>query len=388
MKQFDIIMFNMSGYAEWQRGVSNRNYHVLRQLLQSEQVRKILAVDYPPLTLKRALRNHIENVVPPLKDGKVISWSLYDKVTKLSDKLYVYSNSEFCIRPGHFIQSVKKIAAKLDFHESVVWSYFPFMTPYIQQLDPKLTVFDAVDNWIEHASYARFKERLKKNYEQIKKTTDVIFTVADDLQKLFDNQSNVYWIPNGVDITHYQSKHVLVNRDIADLPKPIIGYIGVVQDRVDIDLIKFLAKKNPAKSFVIVGPVWHDADAGSLKEVPNIHLLGYKSYAEAPMYIQQFDVGLIPHRASAFVTSTNPMKMYEYLACGIPVLATSSSGVDSLKEYVYIAETDEDMNRKLFVALQEDTPELHRARAQVVEEYSWSASTRQMLDIIDKKLSV
>jgi glycosyltransferase involved in cell wall biosynthesis len=333
MKPIDIIMFNMSGYAEWQRGVSNRNYHILKQLSQSDRIGKILAVDYPPLTIKRALRNHKENVVPPLQGGKVMSWSLYDKLTKLNDRLYVYSNSEFCVRPKHFIERVKATAARLGFEDAVVWSFFPPVMEYVRDLHPKLTVFDAVDNWTEHASYVHFKERLKQNYAHIKNTADVIFTVADDLQKLFDNQPNVYWIPNGVDLTHYQTPQVLLNRDIADLPKPIIGYIGVVQDRVDIDLIKFLAKKNPTKSFAIVGPVWHESDAQSLKEVPNIHLLGYKSYAEAPMYIQQFDVGLIPHRASAFVVSTNPMKLYEYLACGKPVVATASSGVDALKDY-------------------------------------------------------
>ncbi len=381
-------MFNMSGYAEWQRGVSNRNYHILKNLLQSEQVGKILAIDYPPLTIKRALRNHKENVLPPLQGGTVLSWSVYDKLTKLTDRLYVYSNSEFCIRPKHFVERVKAVAAKLDFQEYIVWSYFPPVMEYLRPLTPKLTVFDAVDNWTEHASYAHFKERLKQNYTLIKNTADVIFTVADDLQKLFDNQPNVFWIPNGVDLAHYQTPQVLLNRDIADLPKPIIGYIGVVQDRVDIDLITFLASKNPTKSFAIVGPVWHDTDMQALQALPNIHLLGYKSYAEAPMYIQQFDVGLIPHKASAFVTSTNPMKLYEYLACGKPVLATASSGVDALKEYVYIADTQEDANRKLFVALQEDTEELHRARAKAVEDYSWVTSARQMLDIIDKKMSV
>lgn len=387
MKPIDIIMFNMSGYAEWQRGVSNRNYHVLRHLLQSERVGKILAVDYPPLTIKRAIRNHAENVVPPLVGGKVEFWSLYDKLTKLSDRLSVYSNSEFCVRPKHFVERVKHTAKRLGFEDVVIWSYFPPVMDFLMGFNQRLTVFDAVDNWTEHASYVRFKDRLKRNYHEIKNSADVIFTVADDLQKLFDNQPNVYWIPNGVDLVHYQTKQVLVNRDIADLPRPIVGYIGVVQDRVDVDLIKTLARKNPTKSFVIVGPVWHESDAQSLREMTNIHLLGYKSYQEAPMYIQQFDVGLIPHKASAFVTSTNPMKLYEYLACGIPVVATASSGVDALKEYVYIADTPEDANRKLYLALQEDNAERRKARAKAIEEYSWANITQQMLDIVLTKMN-
>src|SRR3989344_3562316 len=94
MKKFDIIMFNMSSYSEWERGVSNRNYHILKELLTDPRVGKIFAIDYPPLTLKRALRNYKENNVMSLKTGKVITRSLYDIVSKISDRLYVYSNIE------------------------------------------------------------------------------------------------------------------------------------------------------------------------------------------------------------------------------------------------------------------------------------------------------
>lgn len=385
MKTFDIIMINMSGYAEWERGVSNRNYHVLKELVHSSKVNKILAVDYPPLTFKRALRNHKENIVPTLREGKVIARSLYDKLTKMSDKLFVYSNSEFWIRPQHFVKRMKAIAIKLHFGDFLLWSYFPPIMEYVRSMGQKLTIFDAVDNWAEHSSYQDMKERLTRNYQFIKANADLVFTVSEGLLKLFDHQSNTYWIPNGVDLAHYQKEHILINRDIADLQKPVVGYIGVIEDRVDVDLIAFLATKNPTKSFVLIGPVWRDDYAQRLKERPNVHLLGYKSYEEAPAYLQQFDVGLIPHRGP-FVTATNPMKMYEYLACGLPVVATKNSGVEMFKGHVYIAADPEDFNRKLYRALTEDTVERKNQRKKAVEEFSWNRTVKQMLDIISKKL--
>jgi teichuronic acid biosynthesis glycosyltransferase TuaH len=386
-KAFDIVMFSMSNYAEWERGVSNRNYHVLKELSQSDRVNKILTVDYPPLTLKRAFRNQKEGIFTSLREGTVVSRSFYDKLTKMSENLYVYSNSEFFLRPEQFIEHVKKIALKLNFGDFVLWSYFPPVMEYTRSMGQKITVFDAVDNWIEHSSYASMKDRMRRNYKIVTQTADVIFTVASELQKVFDNQPNVYWIPNGVDLTHYQTKHILINRDIADIPRPIIGYIGVIQERVDLDLIKYLAKKNPTKSFVLVGPVWRDTDKQELRDIPNIYMLGYKSYKEAPSYIQQFDIALIPHRKSEFVTSTNPMKMYEYLACGKPVIATKHAGADMLKKFVYIAKDNADFDQKIDRALEEDSEEKRKKRKEVVADFSWDRTVKQMLDLIEKKFT-
>ncbi|OGY89879.1 MAG: hypothetical protein A3B30_03065 [Candidatus Komeilibacteria bacterium RIFCSPLOWO2_01_FULL_52_15] len=386
MKTFDVIMVNMSSYAEWQRGTSNRNYHVLRELAHDSRVGKILAVDYPPLTIKRGIRNYMENIFPTLSGGSVLTFGAADKLTKLGDKLFVYTNSAFFLSPDRFIKRLKAMAHICGLSDYLLWSFFPPVMEYTQTLGQKLTVFDAVDNWIEHPSYVKFKERLKRNYQYVKQHSDVIFTVAQDLMRLFDNQPNVYWIPNGVELSHYQSKHILINRDIANIPKPIVGYIGVIQERVDTELIVQLASKNPTKSFVLVGPVWREEDKKTLARASNIFLLGYKSYDEAPAYIQQFDVAMIPHRRSTFIESTNPMKMYEYLACGKPVVATRESGAALFNEFVYLADDAEDFNRKLYHALQEDSPEKQKARRAAVEEHSWQNVVKQMLDIIEKKM--
>ena len=387
MRPLDVVMINMSNYAEWQNGVSNRNYHILQELSHSDAIGKIIAIDYPPLTFKRSLRNYKESLLRPPAGGTVIARSATRTVTKLSERLYIYSNVSFFMRPELFIKDIRQQIVKLGLSDFLVWSYFPPIMPFVRSLGQKLTVFDAVDNWIEHPSYAQFRTRLSKDYETIKNSADIIFTVAEDLQALFDHQPNAYWIPNGVDLTHYQDIPLVINRDIADIPRPIIGYIGVIQDRVDIDLITFLAEKNPTKSFVIIGPVWREEHEKKLAHHQNIHLLGYKPYQEAPEYIQQFDVALIPHKPSPFVTSTNPMKLYEYLACGKPVVATAGAGVDAFKDLIYIASDKEDFHRKIFHALEEDTEELRRDRMASVQHYSWSSIVKQMLDIVHKKLT-
>jgi glycosyltransferase involved in cell wall biosynthesis len=131
---------------------------------------------------------------------------------------------------------------------------------YWQSLGQKFTIFDAVDNWLNHSSYQKYKEQLKASYDLIEKQADLIFTVSPNLVHFFGDQPNVYWLPNGVDTKHYSQKFSLINRDIADIPKPVIGYIGVIQDRVDLKLLEHLAVANPSKSIVLVGPVWNEQD--------------------------------------------------------------------------------------------------------------------------------
>ncbi len=389
MKKFDVIMFNMSSYSEWDEGVSNRNYHVLQQLLQNEQVGKILSVDYLPITFKRALRNYKENNVLNIKNSKIIKRNFFSKVTKVSNKLYIYSDVSFFISPNTTLKNIKKVASDLNFKDTIIWSFFPFVSPHLKILDYELNIFDAIDNWIDHSSYKEQKAELKKDYNIIKKESDLIFVVSDNLIKLFDNQDNVYWIPNGVDLKHYKQKFTLYNRDIADLKKPIIGYIGVIQDRVDLDLIKYIARKNINKSIVLVGPVWNEQDESKLEldNEKNVFFLGYKKYSDAPMYIQQFDIGIIPHKSGDFTASMNPMKMYEYLACGKSVVSTKNTGSDNLKDVVLIAKDYNDFNKKINKSLKNNSIKLEEKRRKFVKKYSWFNAVNKMIELINKKLN-
>jgi len=389
MKQFDIIMFNMSNYSEWEGGVSNRNYHILKELMNRPEVGKILAVDYLPLNLKRAIRIFKEDMVLNINDSKIIKRRPTHKVTKISEKLYVYSDAGFFLRPKATMKNIRKMAIELNFGDMILWSYFPFAAKYWPALGQKLTVFEAVDNWLLHSSYAKYVDKLKASYEQIKNSADLIFVVSKNLLDFFDDQPNVYWIPNGVDLKHYNQKFSLINRDIANIKKPIIGYIGVIQEKVDLALVKFLAEKNIDKSIVMVGPVWDEQDTLKieLEKMPNVHFLGYKTYQEAPMYIQQFDVGIIPHKTSGFSASTNPMKMYEYLACGKPVVVTDNIGTENINEIIEVAKDYDDFNQKVNQVLSADNNSNKEARQEFIKKHSWLNTVNKMLELINKKLA-
>lgn len=387
MKKFDVIMLNMSNYSEWDEGVSNRNYHILRELLNREEIGKILAVDYLPLDFKRALRTYKEDLVLNIAKAKVIKRGPTHKVSKISDKLYVYTDIDFFLRPKNSMKRIKKTAIDLNFGDFVLWSYYPFAAPYWANMGQKMTIFDAVDNWLLHSSYANKADRLKEAYEKIKNETDLIFVVSKNLTNFFDDQPNVYWVPNGVDIKHYNKKFSLINRDISDIVKPIIGYIGVVQEKVDFELLSYLSSKNPDKSIVVVGPVWAEQEQAKeeLVKQPNVYFLGYKKYDEAPQYIQQFDIGIIPHKTAGFSATTNPMKMYEYLACGKPVVATNNIGTENVEDIISVAKDYESFNKLVNQSLLDDSPALQEKRKELVKKFSWFNTVAKMLDLVSNK---
>ncbi len=382
-------MLNMSNYSEWGEGVSNRNYHILRELLNREEIGKILAVDYLPLSFKRALRTYKEDLVLNIDDAKIVKRGLTHKVSKISDKLYVYTDIDFWLRPKNTMKRIKKTAIDLGFGDFVLWSYYPFAAPYWDKMGQKMTIFDAVDNWLLHSSYDKHTDKLKAAYDKIKNETDLIFVVSKNLTNFFDDQPNVYWVPNGVDIKHYNKKFALINRDISDIAKPIIGYIGVVQKKVDFELLKYLADKNLDKSIVIVGPVWAEQEKAkeALVEKKNVYFLGYKKYSEAPQYIQQFDVGIIPHKTAGFSATTNPMKMYEYLACGKPVVATNNIGTENVEDMISVAKDYESFNKLVNDAILSDSDEHRASRKDFVKKFSWFNTVSKMIDLTKNKFN-
>jgi glycosyltransferase involved in cell wall biosynthesis len=119
----------------------------------------------------------------------------------------------------------------------------------------------------------------------------------------------------------------------------------------------------------------------------NVYFLGYKTYQEAPMYIQQFNIGIIPHTKVDFSSSTNPMKMYEYLACGKPVVATQDAGTENVENMIAIASSFEDFNLKVNELLESDSKELQRQRQDYVKKYSWISTVDKMIDLLHKKIN-
>lgn len=360
----NILMFSMSTYKEWDQGVVNRNFFVLRELLLRNEVERVLVIDYLPLTFKRALKQWIQR-----------GFKL-NRLKQVHSKLFVYSTALSIFSKEKLIREINSIAKKILKPKLVLWSYFPLFVDYFGKFNEDISIFDAVDDWSMHPSYKNQSAKLRKNYEVIKQKADFIFTVSEELKdRLFDDRENVYWIPNGVDLKHFKKSESSID---LKFKRPIIGYSGVIQSRVDFSLVKYLAQKNPDKSFVFIGPIWKDAQVNLVKDLLNVYFLGRVSYNELPNYLYQFDAAIIPHKIDQFTKSMDPLKLYEYLACGLPVVTTIGLKDPELAKFVETSKDYEEFNRAINNPRRTSRGEIH----EVLKNHTWEKRVNRMLEII------
>ncbi len=409
INKIDIVMFNMSAYSEWQQGYVNRNSHILHGLLADNRVRKIVAIDYWPFTFKRALKIWLQDVLH-WPGGQKMSGNLFSRLTALSNqeinktiygglekndnidyKLFVYSTILPWRNEQRALDALLGHLKKLNLKNVVLWSYLPTFVRYFSSFPAKLKVFDAVDNWLKHSAYHKVYNRLLLNYQTIRHQADLIFTTSEEMARYFDRQQDIYYVPNGIRSEHFEQIPKLVGRDIAQLPRPIIGYVGIIQqDRIDLDLIGYLAKHNPRKSLVFVGPVWSNYKkqvAEKLSSYPNIYWLGQKHYSEVPSYINQFDVAIVPHLVNEFGKHTSLLKVFEYLACGKPVVATPTAGTEVFKQVISLAAEPEQFNQAVLRALSSNNDKKIEQRRKVASQHTWQNRINFMLDKIFEKLN-
>ena len=387
----NIIMFNMSCHSDWEEGISNRNRHLLQTLLDDPQVNKIIAIDYLPWNYKKVIKQFLYSYLPSLNKGKKLYHANLTSARVYNDKLIVVSSLANYFNKNRFWQDINKIIKKAELDDYLVWSCNPLVTDYFSQLKQASGfIFDAIDDWSIHPAYQKIKDQLEKNYEIIGKESNLIFTVANELKSKFP-PTKTYWIPNGIDLNHYQQNFNLTDKEIADIPKPIIGYLGHILGRLDLKTIEYLAKHNPDKSIVLAGAFkgkvkyWDKGLINKLQALPNVYLLGYIPYDKAPMYLQQFSVGIIPHLTDNYVATTNPMKMYEYLACGLPIVASPAPGMDMFPE-IKIAETVEGFNGAVNIAIAGDNETARQERQAIVREHTWQNRVEKILELINNSL--
>lgn len=385
--QFSIIYFSMSPYSEWAiEKKANRNWHVIKTLEKHPQVSQILTVDFLPFSFRRALRvlyrDRLRNRL-----GDTVFQNLTTRCAKVSEKVYAYTTIDSIFSLNSTIKRINETAQKLGFANRVAWSCVPLFAEYLDTTEHVLTVFDAVDNWAEHPTYAAYKQRLLKNYGMIGKKSDIIFSVAQHIiDTLFPGHPHAHHIPNGVDAEHYR-KPMAEPAELAAISHPRIGYVGVIQKRVDLELIARAAKERPNYQFIFVGPVWPDADVSPVKELVNVHFISQQPYESLPGFMQHFDVCVIPHTIDEFVKSMNPLKLYEYLAAGKPVVTTGVAGLEPFKGLVHVAQTPSAFISYLDQALTENSPDEVSARQQSADTHTWKSRIEAMVAIIDERLS-
>jgi len=387
-------MLNMSTYADWESGIVNRNFQILQNLEKDDRIRKIIAVDFLPLTWKKAAKHYYQNILQGTRQAEMLFGDLTSACYAKTAKTFVYTTVDSIFSWKTVAKELKKISKELNLQNVIFWSYNPLFIRFTDYLDEELFIFDTVDNWAEHKAYTKLvkKNKIINNYKKISQKADLIFTVSEELVDLytgFGREGNVHWIPNGVDFAHFNDPELINKRNLlSDIETSIIGYLGTIESRVDIDLIQSIAKQHSDKTIALCGPIWADVQEEiekKLKPLQNVIISnGRIHYDLAPSVINEFDVAIIPHKINKFVNSMNPMKMYDYLACGKPIVSTPGAGIDMFSDLIYIAKNAAEFNRQIQTALDEDSATKEQQRRDAAQKHNWSTTVQTMLSLIEK----
>jgi GT2 family glycosyltransferase/glycosyltransferase involved in cell wall biosynthesis len=156
----------------------------------------------------------------------------------------------------------------------------------------------------------------------------------------------------------------------AEAGRPVIGYYGAIAGWFDIELLTYVARARPRYVFVLLGGVF-DVDTSELESLPNVRLLGQRPYEEMPQFLYHFDVCLIPFKVNRTTEATDPVKMYEYLSAGKPVVSVALSELEPFRDYLYLSADREDFLAQLDRAVAEDDPEMAARRRRFAAEHTW-----------------
>jgi glycosyltransferase involved in cell wall biosynthesis len=251
---------------------------------------------------------------------------------------------------------------------------YNFLLKTLESMDVKI-VYDCVDEFSGFSDASDSSKFLKAEKNLIIKSSFVIATSKPLYEKISKVNQNCFYVPNAADFKHFNSATRITERprEIKNIKSPIIGFIGAVRDWIDVDLICKIAELHPEYSILLVGPVNFGLD--KLGKHSNIIMVGAKPYKILTQYLACMDVCLIPFKINKLTLATNPVKLYEYLAAGKPVVSTALPEVcENASGLVYIARDEGDFIRKVEEAVKEaESPnkELIMRRINFAKENSW-----------------
>ncbi len=287
-------------------------------------------------------------------------------------------------------ETLDKLFAESVVEDFVLWYYTPMALNFSRHLEANAVVYDCMD---ELSMFKFAPPDLISNEAALFGRADVIFTGGQSLYEAKQNQhSNVHAMPSSIDAAHFnQARNIKESPpDQAAIPHPRLGYVGVIDERVDLNLIDEIAEKRPEWQIVMIGPVVKIGDH-ELPRRANIHYLGMKNYDELPGYIAGWSVALMPFAINDSTKFISPTKTPEYLAAGKPVVSTAIR--DVVRPYgernlVAVADTSDE-----FVAAAESLMEENRAeKLAEVDEFlaqnSWDKTWRKMSNSIDEAVAV
>lgn len=375
----DIVCFS----HDW-TGDPLSKTHLMRVLARDN---RILWVNALPNRMPTAASKDVSRIAKKLK-------SFAEPVREVEKNIFVlnplvipaYSSERLvALNRKMLVRQIRRSMRRLGFENVVNMIFNPAAGLIAGHLGESELIYYCVD---EYTAFTGVAPGLKEIEEDLFRRSDVVIVSAEKLlESKAQFNSRTHLIRHGTDWNHFRKAvdgKLDLPSEVANLPRPIIGFHGLIADWVDIELIKKVAVHFSGGSVVLVGKTTLDAEekVKTLDGVSNVHRLGRKPYGELPAYCAAFDVAINPFEINELTLAANPLKVREYLAAGLPVVSTDIPEVRVLPD-VFVGVSHAEFIEKIEYALANPKP--RAAVSDAIETESWEAKVDELRAILEEK---
>jgi len=376
----DLIFVSMENWDE----VWRRNQFLCAGLARRSPQHKILFVGLP------------RDVTNDLRRGRLPSLAAADEAVPglpnitLTRPVKLLPNTLAAgrrLNEALFRAHVRRAAARSGLSDPVLWLNPHSAVHVAGRMGERNVVYDITDDWTTLTQSPALAKLTIDQDAALCRRADAVLVCSE---RLFEMKrgltTDLHLIQNGVDAAHYA--RVLDGAGplpafTGAWPKPVLGYTGSIHpDRVDVPLVERLAHRFPSGTVALVGPdMLPPADRSRLAACPNVVLTGPKPYSDLPDIMRAFDVCITPHRVTPFTESLNPLKLWEYLAAGKPIVSTNVAGFRDYPQFVRVAADAESFALSVEDALREERAAGEARRAEA-RRHSWDARLDQVEEVL------
>lgn len=323
-------------------------------------------------------------------------------VEKRQENLYIFSLIKFVptkyrlLRRLNYLLNlpeIKKQMKELKMNDPVLWIYSPDAVTLVRKMNGKFVLYDCVDEYSAQPYYQKNFVGIEKDEIELLKKSHCVFTCSPYLQQNKGKfNKNTFFIANAADYEHFskaQNENTPIAQDIRSIPKPIIGFIGAIDNyKLDFELIQYLAQRRPDLSIVLIGGIGEaekKSNINLLKKNQNIYILGKKDYHVLPNYIKAFNVAIIPYVRNKYTKYFHaPLKLFELLSSGKPIVVSGMPVMEEFKEVVRYTSTYSEFEKAICEYLRNDVQENKKLRIAVAKENTWQKKAEKQIKIIKR----
>lgn len=320
------------------------------------------------------------------------------------------SRSAAALNRRLLVRQIRSVLRELPKRPVQLWTFAPDVDYLAGEFGEEAFIYYCVDDFSEFTGYDR--EAILAAEGRLGARADLVITTSQRLFELkqFNRPSGTpgkasahgpsdespgyprpapprrtVLVTHGVDAEHFGTAVTArIPDDLGAIPRPILGFWGLIQDWVDLELLAGIASARPDWSIVLVGELL--SNAARLAALPNVHLLGRRPYSLLPAYARGFDVGMIPFQLNPLTQAVNPIKLREYLASGLPVVSSALPEVRRYSRWVRIARGALGWIAAIEGSIREDGESLREARREAMRGESWAAKVREIEGHLERSL--